>query len=667
MDDSSDFHGGFQAPDDAHRPSFVDRLRRRWQEFSGEEDMPVDADTPAWAVSLLIHVMVLLTLALVGLAKLPRPESIVTITTPMSEEVLTIPQEVVVSNESEEPAGAESEQSDALANDLAPTLAELSVVPVDVNEDVVADVALEPLDVEAVASAIDEQVVVKGQGGEAMTGSSGAVDRLTMEIKNGLERGPMVVCWVFDQSVSLAGQRMAIAGRLDRVFAELGEIGAARRNLLNVVIGYGNKVNLVTARPTEEVADVVNAIRSIPIDDTGAEMTFHAVQKAVESTKLFRTSSPRRNVMIVVFTDEVGNDQEKLDETCELCRRFSMPVYVVGVPAPFGMREVTFKFVDPDPKFSQEAQWAQIEQGPESFYPEVVRLQGGKYADEAIDSGFGPYALSRLCGETGGIYFAVHANRDVAGRVSDAQVAPMSSRLRHFFDPQVMRAYAPTYLAVAKLDQKIASNKAVASLIRAAKEAAIGPMANPQMSFPKKNEGEFVNLLSDAQKVAAVIEPKINTIYSILEQGAKDRDKVKEKRWQAGYDLAMGRILAMKVRTETYNAMLAEAKTGKKFANKNSDTWALEPSDEISVGSQLQKLGGQARMYLDRVVKEHPGTPWALIAADELRTPLGYRWIESHTGVNNEQAAGNGGNTVRADDKKKMLAPPKPRRDLKKL
>ena len=36
-----------------------------------------------------------------------------------------------------------------------------------------------------------------------------------------------------------------------------------------------------------------------------------------------------------------------------MCRRWAMPVYVVGVPAPFGRRETQMKWVDPDPKFDQ--------------------------------------------------------------------------------------------------------------------------------------------------------------------------------------------------------------------------------------------------------------------------------------------------------------------------
>ena len=118
-------------------------------------------------------------------------------------------------------------------------------------------------------------------------------------------------------------------------------------------------------------------------------------------------------------------------------------------------------------------------------------------------------------------------------------------------------------------------------------------------------------------------------------------------------------------------AVLAQAKAGMKFKNANSDTWTLEPAAHVAaVGSQTEKLAKQATMYLERTVQEHAGTPWAHLAAEELRIPLGYRWTESNTGVQNrrEREGGNGGMPgLPADDRKQKLAPPKPSRPLKNL
>jgi hypothetical protein len=592
----------------------------------------------------------------------------------VEEEIVLEPQEIAVSEEPREKIGADSEKGDEAAQAIAPIFAPVSVVSVEVQDELVSDVEIPPVDEIPTAEVRDATVVVKGSRGVGTTGAAGAVDHLTAEIEASLARGPTVVCWVFDRSVSLSAQRDQIADRMGRVFEQLGEIRAvaARPDLENMVVAFGEGVSIVTKHPTDDVHEVVKAIRSIPVDDSGVEMTFLAIRKTAEMAKQFRQGAGGRNVMIVVFTDEVGNDAGTVDETSKLCQGLGFPVYVVGVPAPFGMAKVQMKYVEFDPTYSQGEQWVEIEQGPETLYPEVVRVRSGRLADDAIDSGYGPYALSRLCAETGGIYFRVHANSAARGRVTNEGTAPLSSRLRYFFDPEVMRQYQPDYASPQKLAKEITANRAKRALVEAAGMYEVPQMVLPETIFPRKSDGEFVALLGEAQEAAASLQPKIDALYAMLKTGLPDRERLREKRWQAGYDLALGRVLAAKVRTDAYNKTLAKAKQGLKFQNPKSDTWILEPSLEVDVDSATGKLAEQANALLEGVLRQHPGTPWALLAAEELRMPLGYRWVEARTGVNDPppmNGNGNGNNrpSARPDDQKRMLPPPKPSRDFKKL
>ena len=117
------------------------------------------------------------------------------------------------------------------------------------------------------------------------------------------------------------------------------------------------------------------------------------------------------------------------------------------------------------------------------------------------------------------------------------------------------------YISINEYQKRIKDNKARAALINAAASSMqIGGMENPRTHFVKADEAEFARQLSNAQQAAAALEPKINVLFQILQQGEGDRDKETVQRWEAGYDLAIGRVLAVKVRTETYNAMLAAAK-----------------------------------------------------------------------------------------------------------
>jgi len=642
----------------------------------GAADAPFDGETPAWVVSLVVHVGLLLGLGFIGLPEGPRRQVASAIeSAPLVEEQearLDL-DSLAPTIEPRETVGGESEAGDAVAQAVAPVVAEESVVPIETIVETSSEPRIDPIEALPVGLEANATMVIKGAVGIGTTGASGAVDRLTIEIAAALEQRPVLVCWVFDRSVSLAAQRQEIAARLERVFDELNVDGSVqnRPDLVHLVFAYGQTVRSLFTAPTRDSEAVVDAIRTIEIDDSGVEMTFSAIRTAADWARPVRNGTPRRSAMIVAFTDEVGNDQNLADTTATACASQGIPVYVVGVPAPFGRRDVKMKFVEFDPKYTGGEQWAEVDQGPETLYPEHVQTRSSRESEEAIDSGFGPFSLCRLCAQTGGIYFAVHANRASRGRVTDAATAPMASRLRRFFEPEAMKAYRPDYVSNAAVDRMILENSAVKALVEAARGAQIAQLEPPQTVFPREDDAMLVAAFTEAQKAAARLQPKLDGLHSILASGANDRDKIKSKRWQAGYDLAMGRVLAAKIRTDAYNIMLAQAKAGMKFKDGNNDTWVLEPAADVSsVGSQTEKFAKQATMYLERTVRDHAGTPWAHLAAEELETPFGYRWTETHTGVQKRREREGGGNGMPglpADDRKQQLAPPKPSRPLKNL
>ncbi|MFM7184194.1 MAG: vWA domain-containing protein [Planctomycetota bacterium] len=656
--------------------STIPESSRWWGRSKGEERTPFDADVPAWAVSLVIHSLLLLSMALIGM---PREVSIrrpIAIVSPPAIDDVDVEPDLTVDPTEESGFGTAERRDVDVSDAVAPMLAEDPVVPVDVDDAVdpqfMAVEVDEPPSAAELGTFLEAGAVGPGDSGVGIARVSGAVDRLTAEIANSLQQRSTLVCWVFDQSVSLAGQRKEIAARMQRVFDELRTADAVPpgRRLTNLVFAYGQRVGSVLDEPTTETSRVVRAIDSIPVDESGVEMTFSAINEAARTAKRFRGTAARNNVMIVCFTDEVGDDQHQADAVARFCREQAMRVYVFGVPAPFGQAEVHIMFREFDANFADEVRPALVRQGPETLYPEAVRIRSGTEADEPLDSGFGPFSLSKLCAETGGAYFCIHANRDARGRVGDHQVAAMSSMLRYFFDPQVMRAYRPDYRSAAKIDKLLASNRAMQALVKAARASEIAAMDSPTMQFPRVNDGELTALLAEAQKKAAVLQPKIDALHAILTAGLPDREAITEKRWQVGYDLALGRVLALKVRTDAYNILLAQAKSGRPFTDPNSDTWLLVPDRDIgAVGSQTEKLAKQARELLTRVVEEHPGTPWAHLAAIELRVPLGYRWEETRTGVNTPPGPrpGGGGGGPPRDDMRRSLTPPKPKRPLQNI
>ena len=630
-----------------------------------------------WFISLGLHGIVLLCLAGITIDPQIIHAPAIQIEQPVSEpepEFIFEPEELEVSDVDLKELGALSERGVTVAEAISSNKADIPFIPPPQNMLVPKSVRIEPVTFESMGpNEVDQliETVVGVNVGVAATGASGAIDRLSLEIARSLEDAPTTVCWVFDQSVSLAGQRQEIASRLKRVFRELSHDsqGDAPAGLTNLVLAYGQRFQFIVNKPTRVSSEVVEAIQGIEVDNSGVEKTFTAIRAAAERLSATRRVG-RSNGMIIVFTDEVGDDQSLADQVATICRRLGVSVCVVGVPAPFGQRFIEMKYVEFDPTYASVEDWAVVEQGPETLFPEAIQISENSLSNEAIDSGFGPFSLSKLCYQTGGVYIAVHANRNLRGRVPDRATAPMSSRIRYFFDQELLRDYQPDYVSATKLRQKVASNAAKQSLVTAAAATNLRPMVSPETVFPKKSEGELANLLSLAQRSAAVLQPRVDAIYSQLVRGLPDRERIEEERWKAGFDLAMGRILAMKVRTDAYNLMLARAKSGMQFQRPKSDTWVLRPSDIVNVGSRTEKYADQAREYLRKVVEDHPGTPWAFLAKRELGQPLGYAWDEIHTGINDPpkpRPPGNNNRPMPRDDKPRSLGPPMPKRNLKRI
>ena len=655
----------------------IDMLRRRWQDWTGEEETPFDGDTPAWLASLMVLLVALVALALVR--QPPRKHDfMLSVNALDSQEVEQLPEAFDVSDRVADDAGADSLAASSAAMAIAPIESEISQAQNDPLPSEVASIVAPELVEFATAPTVQENLSIKGTAGAGATGAIGAVDQLTEQIAASLEERRTLVVWILDQSLSMQSQRQAIVDRLDRIYKELGvsatgegEPGQRRTDapLLTAVMAFGKKVSFRTEAPTADAEEVKQSILGIENDESGEEKVFGAVGLAAEKFKTFRMQAPLRNVMLIIFTDEVGDDEGQMENALMLCRRHAMPVYVVGTPAPFGRREIEIAYVHPDPKFDQTVQMVPVRQGPESLYPEEVQLTfaGHRHDDlQRLDSGFGPFALTRLCYETGGMYIAVHPNRVREGKRS-GETAAMSARLDYFFDPAIMRNYQPEYVSIKEYEQKLQRNKARAALVKAATMSMVDPMENPRLEFPKADEGTFKRSLDDAQKQAAKIGPKLDVMFQILKEGEKDRAKLIEPRWQAGYDLALGRILANKVRTESYNAMLAKAKGGLKFEKLESDTFVLKPADEISVGSALEKMAKQARELLTRVKQQHAGTPWGLLAAAELEEPIGWKWGEKTSDIKPPQRPAGGGNGGNPKDQLKKLAKPKPKPPQVKL
>lgn len=462
---------------------------------------------------------------------------------------------------------------------------------------------------------------------EQAGGTDGAVDRITLEIAASLRQRKTLPVWLFDESLSLEARREVITNRFESIYRQLGLLDDldTRDALKTGIIGYGENIHVLVKEPTSDLAELTKAVKEIQNDKSGKENVFGAVAEALRVFTPHKRKM-RANMMIIIVTDERGDDFHGLEEVVKRCSRDGVKVYCIGNASIFGREKgfVRYKWEFDGENFEEDIP---VDQGPETAMAEGLQLPFWTNTPRDLtrmSSGYGPYTLSRLTAETGGIFL-----------IADDAVGDK-------WDQQIMRRYLPDYRPESEYMKQVQVNLAKQALVAASQQALTEDVPIPQRVFQANNDNILRQQITEAQKPLAVLDYFLQRIHTMLEAGEKDRGKLDSDRWRASFDLAMGRVLAMRVRAFGYNAVLAEMKSNpKKFEKSESNQWRLVPSETISAGANVRKMNDRALEYLNRVISEHQGTPWAYLAKVELRDPLGWEWVEGHTPIAQMADAGD--------------------------
>lgn len=484
-----------------------------------------------------------------------------------------------------------------------------TLTPIETTAPELAVAELEPVG----ALQMSEIVEVKGSAGEEVATVEGAVDRITHEIVANLEAGEVLVVWLMDASISLVDDRDAVAGRLERVFRELKQIGIGGEELLNAVVSFGNETQFLVP-PTADGARVVDAIREVPPDDSGVENVFSAVIGAIEKYKSLRTRQHRR-LMFIVWTDEAGDDYDRLDDAIRLCQRLAVPVFTVGPSATFGRQKGVHAYKRPE---DGKVYPIEVDRGPDTVRYELLRLpywfEGPQY--ERLGAGIGPFALTRMAVQTGGAYFI---NDDEKDR------SPISLA--------AMRKYMPEYASAKEYLQQLQHSPLRQAVLHAVDVTMSRELkGTPRLEFEPTGENFQQQLREAQQSVAFNLIGIAEALAGFGAKGLEDayRDE-SSPRWRAWYDLTYGRLLAMQVRCNEYNWVCAEMKgRGADFVDQKSNRWTFKPSATLKFGSAAQRQAAEATRLLERCVAQNAGTPWEKLAQRELAHPFGFEIEERY-------------------------------------
>jgi hypothetical protein len=592
------------------------------------------ARIPSWVISLIGHLLVLVSLWPIHFATMLLRAPEVTASVVDEETVSTLPQELRFDTAAAPEIGNGGDNSSESGLRMAPLAASAIETPkvsvVNVAGSVSAlgmkqiSVGRPMADVGVATTNRELSDLIETTGSTEHTGGvRGAIDRLTVEIEASLRQENTLVVWLFDATPSMKTRRDAIADRFQNVYRQLGLLGVGGHGALKTAVGtFGKSVQYLTRRPVDDVAAIQKAIRNIEDDgdDKGpaVENVFNAALSAGERFRSFRTGNKdRRRVMIVIVTDERGTDYRKVEDAIVKLRKLGMRVYCVGDDAVFGRERHYIPYVFPDGFHG----YAYTNRGPETAELEGVQLPfwGGRGRQlEELTSGFGPYALCRLCAETGGLFL-----------ISEELPGPR-------FDEAILRNYAPDYRPLKDYEMERARNAAKAALYQAALASMEDDghggrkeLPRPQLVFRADNDNTLRQQITEAQKPLAELDYRLNEMHTLLEGGERDRSRLDTPRWKASFDLAMGRVLAMRARALGYNLMLAEMKLSPRpFQVEGDNTWRIEPASEEKSPSRVQGFAKRAREYLKGVIEDHRGTQWEALAREELQSPMGWDWHE---------------------------------------
>lgn len=451
-----------------------------------------------------------------------------------------------------------------------------------------------------------------------------ALDQLAREILRHLAQHKLTVVWLFDESGSMKDDQRAIRQKFDRVASELKlntETGPGKNKkssdaLNHAIVGFGKGLHYELEKPTFDIDEIGRAIDHLRIDDTGIENTMGAIQEVIgHYASLIRKD---RRLLLVLVTDESGDDGGKIEESRQAAVSRGVPIYVIGRQSLFGYERAHLRYIDP---VTKDEYWPTVRRGPETADLEMLQWDGLHERWDEQPSGFAPYELARLAKDTGGIYFLLPSEENL--RLRNKEKA---------YSITTLKEYLPGYESRVNYSER----RNMSEFRRTLHEIIV---TTRSFSFPHHFPIEPEKMIPAANTAGAQATERLNVLLAIqnrLEQMQKLRDREPDKRWQAHYDVMLAQIVAYQVKAYEYRACLAEMvrtrpEPSKRPTPQLSIEWDLAHASEPKAPKEeTSKKYAEAIRLLKRVIELHPNTPWADLAKDELSRGLSVRRGEFH-------------------------------------
>jgi hypothetical protein len=144
----------------------------------------------------------------------------------------------------------------------------------------------------------------------------------------------------------------------------------------------------------------------------------------------------------------------------------------------------------------------------------------------------------------------------------------------------------------------------------------------------KANDAAIKERVLAQQRKPAIIQSDLEEALLDLKKAGEERDREPSRRWQATYDYVLALLQGRIAYVYEYNYMLGQIRKDAlppRDPSRHSG-WRLTSREKLQSGAEAKKMAAASRKLLDKVIKEHPGTPYEVLAKREKSNPLGLDW-----------------------------------------
>ncbi len=136
------------------------------------------------------------------------------------------------------------------------------------------------------------------------------------------------------------------------------------------------------------------------------------------------------------------------------------------------------------------------------------------------------------------------------------------------------------------------------------------------------------SLTTSQQNGPAKMLVELQDLQEQMEKAGAERAREPSKRWQAHYDYVLAQLLARMVYVNEYNTMLGKVKREElpPLDPKLHQGWRLAAQEKVQSAKEVRELAEESKRLLGQVIKDHPGTPWEVLAKRARLTALGLAW-----------------------------------------